>query len=67
LLDPAIVAHFAVIEGVGLTEIIQQRNAAAQVCLGKSQEGAEQDIGDFLLPFILLLNKVFNFLNIAVA
>src|SRR3972149_4623243 len=65
--DQAVIAHSAIINGKGLAEIIQQRDAAAQVRLCKSQEGAEQDIGDSLLLFIFLLNEVVDFLNVPVA
>src|SRR3989304_5364813 len=64
--DPAVIAHPAIINGMGLAEIIQQRDAAAQVRLGKSQEVAEQDIGNPLLLLIFLLNEVIDFFNVPV-
>src|SRR3990172_7264580 len=64
--DPAVVAHPAIINGMGLAEIIQQRDAAAQIRLGKSKEGAEQDIGNSLFLLIFLLNEVIDFLNVPV-
>ena len=67
LLDPAVVAHPAIIKGADLAEIIQQRDAAAQVRFDKSQEVTEQNICNYLFLFIFLLNKVFDLLNIALA
>ena len=66
-LSLAIVAHSAIFRGIVLTEIIQKRDATAEVGFSKTNERIQEDIGNPLIMLCFLINKVLDFADIPVA
>ena len=57
----------ATVDGIVFAKIMKQWNPAANLALCQPNQGAEVDIGHPFFMVIFLIDKVFDFLNIAIA